>query len=194
MNGSHGHAAGISALLTFGLAVGTLTAEESPTAPPDPAAEGTPAAAADADSGTATNVAAARQEAMLLQKTYISTLQMMHRRYFDEDERHPIPARTLEEVFEEVDRGTERKSRWIAVNTPAMNIDHEPQPGFETAAVEALSEGKTSFEQVEDGVYRRAGVVPLTGGCLKCHVSSLSKQVTQPKVAGFVIAIPVQSE
>jgi hypothetical protein len=185
-----GRAAGAAAVV-FGLAMMTVAADEPQTAP----AAAEPAVVEDdAAPEMKPTVAAARRQAKLLQKTYITTLQMMHRRYFDEDERHPIPARTLEEVFAEVDAGTERKTRWIAVNTPAMNVDHEPQPGFETAAVAALTEGKPDFEQVENGVYRRAGVVPLAGGCLKCHVSGLSKQVTQPKVAGFVIAIPVQGE
>lgn len=136
----------------------------------------------------------ARRQSRLLERTYVTTLRMMHRRYFDEDERHPIPARTLEEVFKEVDAGTQRTTGWLAVNTPAMNVDHEPEPGFETDAVEALSDGKEAFERVENGVYRRAGAVPLAGGCLKCHVSALTKRVSTPRIAAFIVSMPVQEE
>jgi len=159
----------------------------------DPPAAETKPPAAEPDPPEPLTVEEARTQARLLQRTYLSTLQMMHRRYFDEDERHPIPARTLEEVFEEVDAGTSRTSRWIAVNSPAMNVDHEPRPGFETDAVAELTAGKTEFERVDDGVYQRAGAVPLTGGCLKCHVSRLSSSVSRQRVAAFVITMPVST-
>lgn len=136
----------------------------------------------------------ARGRAKILQRTYISALETMHRRYFDADEKQMIPARALEDVFKEVDEGTHRTTRWISVNSPAMNVDHEPQPGFETDAVQALTDGKAEFERVEDGVYHRAGAVALTAGCLKCHVSSLTRQVSKQRVAGLVITMPVKTE
>lgn len=179
----------LPALLAVGLFAATSVAE-----PPAKPASDEEASSQDNAAGKPLTVEDARRQAKLLQRTYVTTLQMMHRRYFDEDERHPIPARTLEEVFKDVDHGTQRTTGWIAVNTPAMNVDHEPEPGFETDAVAALTGGEKEFERVEDGTYRRAGVVPLAGGCLKCHVSGLTKSVSTPRVAAFVIAIPVQEK
>lgn len=135
-----------------------------------------------------------RRQARLLQDTYEATLHVMHRRYFDADEKDVIPARALEDVFALVDEETAGTTRWIAVNTPAMNVDHEPKTDFEKEAAKALAEGNREHEQVIDGMYHRAGAVTLFGSCLKCHLSGLTKQVQKERVAALVVRLPVQEE
>ena len=90
----------------------------------------------------------ARRQTKLLHDTYIATLHTVHRSYFDKDEREIIPARAMEEVFRQIDAEIGGKTRWIAVNTPAMNIDHSPQEGFEKDAARELKQGKHEFERV----------------------------------------------
>jgi hypothetical protein len=136
----------------------------------------------------------ARGQARLLHGTYNAALRTIHRRYFDAEEKEAIPAKALEDMFPEIDEGTGRTTRWISVNTPAMNVDHEPRDGFEKQAAEALAEGKKEFESVEGSVYHRAGEVRLVASCLKCHLSSLTRQVQKDRVAALVISIPVRTE
>jgi hypothetical protein len=147
-----------------------------------------------APAAEAVTVGEARRTARQLQATYIATLRTIHRHYYESDEKQIIPARALEDVFKEADEGTGRTSRWIAVSTPAMNVDHEPQDEFETRAVEELRSGKEEVEEIENGVYRRAGAIPLAGGCLRCHVSGLTKHVGKQRVAGFVVTVPVRPD
>lgn len=136
----------------------------------------------------------ARRQAVLLQNTYEATLHVMHRRYFDADEKDVIPARALEDIFDLVDEETGGTTGWIAVNTPAMNVDHEPKTEFEVQAVEVLNQGERVHEAVIDGTYHRAGAVTLFGSCLKCHLSALTKQVQKERVAALVVRLPVQAE
>ena len=142
----------------------------------------------------ALTAAEARGRARLLQETYEATLHVIHRRYFDRDEKDVIPARALEDVFRTADKGTGRMTRWIAVNTPPMNVDHAPREGFETRAAEALADGAEEFESVEGGVYRRAGAVTLFASCLRCHESGLTKQISKERVAALVVAMPVRAD
>jgi hypothetical protein len=134
----------------------------------------------------------ARAQAKLLQTTYEATLHVIHRHYFDAEEKETIPAKALEDVFRLADEGTGRSTRWISVSTPAMNVDHKPQPGFEEAAAEALKSGQKEFESVEAGVYHRAGSIRLFASCLRCHESGLTKQITKERVAGFVTSFPIR--
>jgi hypothetical protein len=134
----------------------------------------------------------ARRQTKLLHDTYIATLHTVHRSYFDEDEREIIPARALEEVFRQVDAETGGKTRWISVNTPAMNIDHKPKEGFEKDAARELAKGEREFERVEKGTYFRAGAVSLFASCTKCHLSGLRPQQKVRSVAGLVISLPVE--
>jgi len=136
----------------------------------------------------------ARQQARLLQTNYEATLHVIHRRYFDADEKQMIPAKALEDVFRLVDEGTGRSTRWIAVSTPAMNVDNKPQPGFEEAAAEALRSGQKEFETVEGNVYHRAGAIKLFASCLRCHESGLTKQITKDRVAALVMTIPLRDK
>ncbi|MBI2480315.1 MAG: DUF3365 domain-containing protein [Planctomycetia bacterium] len=134
----------------------------------------------------------ARRQAKLLHSTYEATLHTVHREYFRESGRTPIPARVLEEVFYWVDEETHGETRWIAVNTEAMSIDHNPKSEFEKQAAKVLATGEEEFEQIENGMYRRAGAITLFATCLKCHESSLTQLRTKRRVAGLVINIPVK--
>ena len=134
----------------------------------------------------------ARRQTKLLHDTYIATLHTVHRSYFDKDEREIIPARAMEEVFRQIDAEIGGKTRWIAVNTPAMNIDHNPKEGFEKDAARELKQGKHEFERVEDGIFLRAGAVSLFASCTKCHLSGLRPQQKVRSLAGLIISMPVK--
>src|SRR5690606_5101074 len=112
-----------------------------------------------------------------------------HHWYYREDEGLRIPASTLQEVFDIVEKEQHVQLRWLGVEGQVMNIDHTPQSEFEKAAAKALASGKPAYEQVEDGVYRRAGAIKLTNDCLKCHVPD--RKTTKDRTAGLIISIPV---
>lgn len=133
-----------------------------------------------------------RRQAKLLHSTYEATLHTVHREYFREGGRTPIPARVLEEVFYWVDEETRGETRWIAVNTEAMSIDHNAESEFEKQAVKVLSTGEEEYEQVEGGMYRRVGAITLFASCLKCHESAATQLRTKRRVAGLVINIPIK--
>lgn len=134
----------------------------------------------------------ARRQAILLHQTYHATLLVVHREYYDEDERDTLPARAFEDVFTEIDARTKGKTRWISVNAPAMNVDHQPKAGFESAAAIALSNGSAAVETVSEGTYRRAAGIPLLASCSKCHQSGLSHR-RKGRMAGLVISLPLHS-
>jgi hypothetical protein len=138
-------------------------------------------------------VAVARDRAKLMHEVYAATLDSMHHHYFRR-ERAVLPARALEDVFTQVGRRSGVEGRWIAVNTPAMSIDHEPKTAFEKRAAAAIAAGKDSYEQVEGGVYRRAGAIPLGAGCVSCHSRSFTTPDKTPRFAGLVVTVPVKGE
>lgn len=138
-------------------------------------------------------LAVARDRAKLMYDIYIATLDVMHHRYFHH-ERAVIPARAMEDVFEEMNRQSKVKARWIAVNLKAMSIDHEPETDFEKKAAQGIAAGKLEHEIVEGGYYRRAGAVLLTGGCVSCHGGFFREASKSPKYAGLVISIPVTAD
>jgi hypothetical protein len=134
-------------------------------------------------------VAEARERARLLHGTIHDTLQLVHARYYREDERLPIPASSLEDLFRSVAGRSGVELRWLVVEGRAMNVEHLPREGFETAAAEALAAGKGEHEAVADGRYRHAGAITLKAECLKCHLPGRSSNAS--RTAGLVIAIPV---
>lgn len=134
----------------------------------------------------------AKVQAELLHETMHATLQTMHRQYFKEDEGTPIPSRVLEGVFDRVERSHNFSFRWLVVDAAAMNIDHEPENEFEKRAVKVLRKGEEAFEQVEEGVYKRAGSILLASQCLKCHLPN--RRSTGSRYAGLIISIPVKPE
>lgn len=138
-------------------------------------------------------VAAARERAKLLHTVYSSTLEVIHQRYFHIN-RSTVPARAMEDIFDDMSRQKLGKARWISVNTRAMSIDHEPESSFEKQAVREIIQGKEDIEVVEEGYYRRATAIPLSGGCVSCHAGFGVDQTRTPRFAGLVISIPVQDE
>jgi hypothetical protein len=139
------------------------------------------------------SVEVARDRAKLMHEVYAATLEVMHHRYFH-DPRAIVPARALEDVFAEMDRLSNINARWISVNTKAMSLHHEPKSDFEKKAAAEIAAGKTQLERIEDGVYRRAVAIPLTGGCVSCHAGMFAEAPKSPRFAGLVISIPVQQK
>lgn len=138
-------------------------------------------------------VATARDRAKLMHNVYLATLDSMHRHYFHAN-RSVLPARAMEDVFEEIEASDTIKSRWIAVNTTAMSVDHEPNTKFEKDAAAAIAAGKGEFELIEDGIYRRVGAVRLGDGCVSCHTGfSINRPNTQ-RYAALVISMPVEEK
>jgi hypothetical protein len=139
------------------------------------------------------SVAEARQRAELMHRIYVATLDAMHHHYFHAN-KSVLPARAMEDVFADVARATNLKARWIAVNTQAMSVEHEPATEFEKKAAAELAKGNPEHAIVEGGYYRRAGSVLLSGGCIGCHTGNSATAAAVPRYAGLVISIPVREE
>ena len=146
------------------------------------------------DAGAKGNVTLeeARRQATLLHTAMHAALQVVHHRYYREDEGLPIPAATLKEVFSELEQEEHVALRWLAVEGQVMNTDHKAQTPFEVEAVAALKAGKGEFERAEDGMFRRAAAITLTNHCLKCHMPD--RKSTANRTAGLVISIPLKQE
>ena len=138
-------------------------------------------------------VAEARERAKLMHEIHSATLESLHRHYFRR-ENAVLPARAMEDVFADLDKQARIKTRWIAVNAPAMSVNHEPRTAFEKEAAAELASGKTAFERVVNGSYHRAGVIPLGSGCVGCHTRFGGPSDNKPRFAGLVISIPVKDE
>jgi hypothetical protein len=152
------------------------------------------AGAAQAESPAANeSLAKAREQAQTMHSLYAATLEIMHDRYFHGD-RAVVPARALEDVFDEIKRQSKVEASWISVNTKPMSVDHEPKSPFEKQAAKELAAGKEEFELVEDGVYQRAGAIPLHGGCISCHSGFFAQAPTTPRFAGLIIRVPLAKE
>jgi hypothetical protein len=139
------------------------------------------------------SVAEARARARLMHQIYAASLDAIHHYYF-RSERPTLPARALEDVFAEINDQSRIQTRWIAVNTPAMSINHEPRSDFEKKAAAQLAAGKPDYDRVEDGFYRRAGAIPLGAGCVGCHTRFATAPTRTPRFAGLVISIPVKEK
>ncbi len=159
----------------------------------DPPSNDAASAREDSADTSPLSVDDARRQARILHRVYIATLDAMHHYYFHAN-KAVIPARAMEDIFADVSDETRATARWIAVNTKAMGVDHEPEGPFERDAAAALGKGATEHELVEDGVYHHAGAVPLADGCIGCHVGALAKPTRIPRVAGLVITIPVSKD
>lgn len=135
----------------------------------------------------------ARDRAKLTHNIYSATLDVMHERYFRSD-RATVPARAMQDVFKEISEQEGIKANWIAVNSRAMSIDHEPKGKFEKQAAKALAGEKQTYERVENGVYKRAERISLMNrGCLGCHLG-FGATGTKKRFAGLVISIPVKKQ
>lgn len=131
----------------------------------------------------------AQRQAELLHTAMHATLQVVHHRYYQEDEGLLLPAATLKEVFAEIEKEEGVQLRWLAVEGEVMNTDHTARDDFEREAVKALRSGQPAYEQVENGTYRRAGPITLSNHCLKCHVPD--RKNTKNRTAGLIISMPV---
>lgn len=151
------------------------------------------APAADPPEDNRVSVAVARDRAGLMHEVFADTLEVVHRHYFRRDGA-VLPSRALEDVFTRLDRRSGVKAKWIAVNTPAMSVNHEPETAFEKAAAAELAGGKAEISRVEKGYYLRAGAIPLTAGCVGCHTRNAPITDRKARLAGLVIAIPVKGE
>ena len=152
---------------------------------------------ADADQGPddvkRVTVEAARERAKLAHSIYSATLDVVHREYFH-GERETVPARAMEDVFARIGWKENLKARWFSVNAPPMSIDHKPKDDFEKQAAKAIAAGKSEYEAIDDGVYRRAEGISLMGkGCLRCHLQ-LNTSGRIHRFAGLAISIPVIEE
>jgi hypothetical protein len=139
-----------------------------------------------------TTVQVARDRAQLLHRVYASTLDVMHDHYFQAN-RAVLPARAMEDVFSRIADEAKIEARWISVNTPPMSVSHAPRTEFEKQAAEVLDSGKPFYERIEQGVYSRAAPIPLSGGCVNCHMGFFKDVGSKPRVAGLVIRIPVHA-
>ncbi|MEE3371908.1 MAG: DUF3365 domain-containing protein [Planctomycetota bacterium] len=135
-------------------------------------------------------VAVAQTQAELLHQTLTATLSVIHRSYFKGGETLPVPSRALEGVFYRLKRNAQIEARWMAVNTPAMSLEHKPRNAFEKRAATALARGQRTFVQVDQRYLRRAGAITLFSSCLKCHSPAAPGKKRNP-VAALVISVPL---
>lgn len=149
--------------------------------------------AADDDRRRPVTVELARDRAQLLHRMSLATLDSMHLYYFSAN-RAVLPARAMEDVFAEMADDADIEMRWISVNAPAMSVDHEPDGEFEKQAAAAIAAGKSVYEVVEPGRYRRVGAVPLAEGCVSCHVGFSVSATSKPRFAGLVISMPIAAD
>jgi len=132
----------------------------------------------------------ARDRARLLHDVSIAALESMHRTYFQR-EKSIIPSFVMEDVFGQVKRQWKVEAHWIAVNMKAMSVDHEPKTPFEKQAAREIAAGETAYEEIENGIYRRAGAVPLGAACVNCHGGFFRDPGNAPKYAGLVISLRI---
>lgn len=183
----------LAAWAVFGLVSNGVTQESKPPAV-KPTGGGQSAKSTDGgDASRRVSMAEARERAQILHEVYEGTLRTIHTRYFKENGTTPIPSRAMEDVFSRVSRRSPVTARWIAVNTQAMSLEHEPEDEFEKDAARILSTGAPEFERVENGIYRRATPIILFDSCLKCHAPPPIR-VTNARYAGLVIGMPVKPE
>lgn len=171
----------------------TLSAEPSDEAGNPPADSKQAAASERPASDERVSVAIARERASVMHDIYSSTLHAMHQHYFHAN-RSVLPARALQDVFDDMARKSKAKARWISVNTKAMSVDHEPADEFEKQAAAAIAAGKEKYEVVEKEFYRSASPIRLGAGCVSCHTGFFTGPSKSPRFAGLVISVPVNEE
>ena len=160
--------------------------------PPASATSQQPAVAGPANPENA-EITAARERAKLLHDVYSTTLGVIHHHYFHR-EKSVIPARAMEDVFQEMAGTSGTMANWISVNTKAMSIDHKPRTEFERTAAEEIIAGKEAYELVGKHFYRRAARIPLGTNCIGCHDGLFSTANKTPSWAALVISIPLMGK
>lgn len=157
-------------------------------------AESSPEGGAAVDAGREPSpripLAVARERAKLLHGVYAATLDVMHERYFHAN-RAVLPARALEDVFEEIEHQSQIETKWLAVSLKAMNTNNTAKSDFEKRAVKAIKQGESVWEEVGEGYYRRVGAIPLGNGCVSCHAGFGREPPSTPQFAGLVISLPI---
>ena len=138
----------------------------------------------------AEQVAEARLRSRLLHEAIHGSLQVMHRDFFRDGERLPIPSQSLEDVFSELEETWQVKVRWLAVNAKPMNVKHRPAGEFDELAVKAISDGREMYDAAANGVYQYAGKINLGNQCLKCHVPQRTS--LEARRAAVVISMPLK--
>ena len=156
-----------------------------------PVATLAPAAEPRARPGESPAVVAARERAALTHVIYATTMEMLHRHYFRRGQA-VLPARAMEDVFAEVAEQTKVEGSWIAVNTKAMSVHHEPKTDFEKQAAAAIAAGQERFEAVDKDVLRIARPIPLGEGCVNCHTGMFRSSASTPRMAGLIVAVPLK--
>lgn len=133
---------------------------------------------------------AARDRAKVMHDVYAATLEVLHERYFH-NLRAIVPARAIEDVFSTIKQESKVEARWISVNMKPMSITHAPKSEFEKRAAKEIAAGKSHFEVVEEGYYRRAGAIPLGNSCISCHDGFFKDPPKSPKFEGLAITVPI---
>jgi predicted small secreted protein len=136
-------------------------------------------------------VVAARERAALTHVIYATTMEMLHRHYFRRGQAI-LPARAMEDIFAEVAEQTKVEGSWIAVNTKAMSIHHEPKTDFEKQAATAIAAGQERFETVDKDFLRIARPIPLGEGCVNCHTGMFRGPSKTPRFAGLIVTVPLK--
>ena len=132
----------------------------------------------------------ARDRAKVMHNIYAATLRMLHDRYFHRN-KAVLPARAMQDVFDDIERQSSVEARWISASLKPMSIDHRPESDFEKRAAKEIAAGTPQIEVVEEGYYRSAIAIPLTGGCLGCH-EGVFQNNGRKKFAGLVISMPLR--
>ncbi|MEN9572714.1 MAG: hypothetical protein RL514_569 [Verrucomicrobiota bacterium] len=137
------------------------------------------------------SVVAAREQAALAHVIYTTTMEVLHRHYFRRGQA-VLPARAMEDIFAEVAEQSKVEGSWIAVNTKAMSVHHEPKTEFEKQAAAALAAGRERFEFIEADVFRVARPIPLGEGCVNCHTGMFRSPPKSPRMAGLIITVALK--
>jgi len=55
----------------------------------------------------------------------------------------------------------------------------------------SIAAGEVAYEEIADGIYRRAGAVHLGAACVNCHGGFFRDPGNSPKYAGLVISLRI---
>jgi Protein of unknown function (DUF3365) len=136
--------------------------------------------------------AEAKVRAQLLHATIQGTLSVMHRDFFRKGDNRAIPSESLTDVFKTLADDWQVRVRWLASDETIMNVDNKASDDFQKRAMAAITGGAKEVAEVEKGVLRFAGSIPLQNQCLKCHAPD--RKSLEDRFAALEISLPVQSQ
>ena len=113
----------------------------------------------------------ARRTVSLLHDVYLTTLRHVHRRFPVSAGQPVVAALVIRDIQKELSSRGPVRSRFLAVDTRAMNPDHNPKDDFEREAVSALRRGSSRVEAIDGDQLRVATTVSLGGDCFPCHAT-----------------------